>query len=135
VAAAHDLVLAVFALLFVLACLSRTISVAFLVSQSDPRGPPLNHHAVSTRELVRRARFSADGRLLVYMILVQAAVQISGPFFTPYMLGELSFSYAESRAVRLRRGHRATVGAVDRVGLAELPPRGASHCGCDLGRI
>jgi MFS family permease len=95
VAAAHDLVLAVFALLFVLACLSRTISVAFLVSQSDPRGPPLNHHAVSTRELVRRARFSADGRLLVYMILVQAAVQISGPFFTPYMLGELSFSYAE----------------------------------------
>jgi MFS family permease len=29
------------------------------------------------------------------MILVQAAVQVAGPFFTPYMLGQLAFSYGE----------------------------------------
>jgi MFS family permease len=94
-ASAHDVVLVVFAVLFLLACLCRTISVAFLARQSEPRDLPQNHRAVSARDLLRRARSSADGRLLLYMVLVQAAVQVSGPFFTPYMLGQLSFSYAQ----------------------------------------
>ena len=41
----------------------------------------------------------ADGlhgtsRTLLYLLVVQAAVQISGPYFTPYMLGQLKLSYA-----------------------------------------
>jgi MFS family permease len=34
------------------------------------------------------------GRILLYLLVVQAAVQISGPYFTPYMLGQLKLSYA-----------------------------------------
>jgi MFS family permease len=33
------------------------------------------------------------------MFLVQIAVQISGPFFTPFMIGRLEFSYVEYLAV------------------------------------
>jgi MFS family permease len=95
VASAHDVVMPMFALLFLAACLSRIVSAAFLFRQSEPAGLPRNHRVVSVRELLRRVRSSADGRLLAYMIFVQAAVQISGPFFTPYMLGQLSFSYAQ----------------------------------------
>ena len=36
----------------------------------------------------------ANGRLLLYLMAAQAAVQISGPYFNPYMLGELQFSYS-----------------------------------------
>ena len=34
-------------------------------------------------------------RLLVYLVAVQACVQISGPFFAPYMLKQLGFGYFE----------------------------------------
>ncbi len=36
----------------------------------------------------------ANGRLLLYLMAAQAAVQISSPYFNPYMLGELQFSYS-----------------------------------------
>lgn len=35
------------------------------------------------------------GRLLIFMVVLQGMVQIAGPYFTPYMLRELGFSYAE----------------------------------------
>jgi MFS family permease len=94
-ASARDVVMPTFALLFAAACLSRTVSAAFLSRQSEPAGLPRSHQVVSLRELLRRVRSSADGRLLAYMLFVQAAVQVAGPFFTPYMLGQLSFSYAQ----------------------------------------
>ena len=34
-------------------------------------------------------------RLLVYLVVVQAFVQISGPFFAPFMLKQLGFSYVQ----------------------------------------
>jgi MFS family permease len=36
-----------------------------------------------------------SGRTLLYLLGAQVAVQISGPYFTPYMLGHLQFSYAQ----------------------------------------
>ena len=35
-----------------------------------------------------------NGRLLLYLMAAQAAVQVSGPYFNPYMLSELHFSYS-----------------------------------------
>ncbi len=35
------------------------------------------------------------GRLLVFLVVLQGMVQLSGPFFTPYMLKELEFSYLQ----------------------------------------
>ncbi len=40
-------------------------------------------------------RGGSDGRLLVYLLSVQAAAQVAGPYFTPYMLRHLHFSYLE----------------------------------------
>jgi MFS family permease len=87
--------LAVFAFIFGLAGLFRLVSAGFLWRQSEPVPLPPGRKAVGPGEILRRARASADGRLLVYMLAVQAAVQISGPFFTPYMFKQIHLSYAQ----------------------------------------
>jgi len=94
-----EAVLFVFASLFVVAALSRAGSTWCLWQQSEPHPMPRNHRIVGPREIFRRARRGRNGRLLTYMLAVQFAVQISGPFFTPYMLGELDFSYLKYLAI------------------------------------
>ena len=84
----------VFAALFVAAGLARAVSTWFLGRQSEPRPVPDHWRRVSAMELLRRARTGADGQLLLFMVALQAGVHVAGPFFTPYMLGELRFSYA-----------------------------------------
>lgn len=93
-ASGHDAVLLVFAVLFLAAALSRVVSLGFLIGQSEPPIPD-TMEAVSIRDLMRRARRGADVRLLTYLLLVQGGVYIAAPFFTPYMLGKLQFSYAQ----------------------------------------
>jgi MFS family permease len=85
----------VFAAMFLVSGIARGASTWCLVKQSEPQPFPVHHRLVPPRELIRRARRGADGRLLVFMLAMQAAVQITGPFFTPYMLGALQFSYAK----------------------------------------
>ncbi len=87
-------VMRVFASLFAIALGARSISAALLASQREPRPPVGRAQIVTIRNLTSRWR-GPDGRLLMYMLAVQAAVQVSGPFFTPYMLGELRFNYRE----------------------------------------
>jgi MFS family permease len=91
--AAHGVVLTVFAVLFLLAAASRMSSTLFLASQSEPEPIPMGHRRVSMREFFGRFRNSGDGRLLVYLLSVQAAAQIAGPYFTPFMLRSLQLSY------------------------------------------
>jgi MFS family permease len=91
----HGQALAVFAALFGFAGACRLASAGFLALQSEPRPAPDNHRDVSVPELLRRVRHSSDGRLLLYLLVVQAAVQISGPYFTPYMLAQVKFSYGQ----------------------------------------
>ncbi len=86
-------VLYAFAALFLAAGLSRAVSAGFLASQSEPPAA-IAHQAVSARELLARARHGADGKFLLYLLAVQGAVTVASPFFTPFMLGELHFSYA-----------------------------------------
>lgn len=91
----HGKTLLVFCGLFLAAGASRLLSAWFLSRQSEPHPIPANYRKVPLRELLTRVRHAADGRLLLYMISVQICVQISGPFFTPYMLGRLQLSYLE----------------------------------------
>ena len=49
---------------------------------------------ISPKQFLARWRTGHDARLLGYMLLVQIAVQTSGPFFTPFMLVRLELSYA-----------------------------------------
>ncbi len=92
---ANHLELAVFAVIFGLAGIFRLVSASFLSRQSEPVPLPPNRRGVPPMEILRRARRNADGRLLLYMLAVQAAVQISGPFFTPYMFKQIHLSYAQ----------------------------------------
>ena len=84
-----------FAMLFVVAGVSRLISVSFLASQSEPQPPDDNHRHVPVRELLGGRACRADGPLLVYLLAVQAAAQFAGPYFTPFMLKQIRFSYIE----------------------------------------
>jgi len=92
--AAHDAALPVFAVLFALAALCRVGSTYFMAQQREPEPIPNGHRRVPMREFFRRFRESGDGRLLVYLLSVQAAAQIAGPYFTPFMLRSLQMSYA-----------------------------------------
>jgi MFS family permease len=91
--ATEDRLLLVFALLFFTASACRAVSTALLARQSEPEPLPDGQRQVSLLEFTRRFRETGDGRLLVYLLSVQAAAQIAGPYFTPYMLRSLNFSY------------------------------------------
>lgn len=84
-----------FALLFLFATLARAISAGFLRVQREPEPLPRERVHVSIAAFFERFRRHADGRLIVYMIAVQCAQQFSGPYFTPYMLDVLDFTYVE----------------------------------------
>ena len=83
--------LTMFAFLFLAAAAARFTSARLLASQRSP-----NRRAGLDR-LRCGAAFRAladgdNGRLLLYLLAAQAAMQIAGPYFNPYMLGELRFS-------------------------------------------
>lgn len=86
--------LTAFAIIFLAAAAFRFISAAFLTSQSEPEPPDASHRIVSVPEVLRRFRHGGDGRLLLYLVLMHAGAQICGPYFAPFMLKQLDFSYA-----------------------------------------
>ncbi|MCC7083387.1 MAG: MFS transporter [Pirellulales bacterium] len=92
--AEYEKSLIAFAFVFLAAAICRFISAAFLFSQNEPSPPDAAHRMVPPREMLRRFRTGSGGRLLIYFVLMQAAAQISGPYFTPFMLKQLHFSYA-----------------------------------------
>ncbi|HEV3137947.1 MAG TPA: MFS transporter, partial [Pirellulales bacterium] len=86
--------LLVFGLLFLSAAICRFASAGFLASQSEPVPRRDGQRQVSMREFFARFRNANDGRLLLYLLSVQAAAQIAGPYFTSFMLGPMRLSYA-----------------------------------------
>jgi predicted MFS family arabinose efflux permease len=81
-----------FAVLFLMAFSARMTSSRMLARHSEPvivsRRLPLS-------ELIGRLYGAREGKVILYLLAVQVAVQISGPYFTPYWLGHLKFSYGE----------------------------------------
>src|SRR5690606_34537130 len=55
---------------------------------------PAAYRVIPFGEMVGRVFRGPDGRLLRYMLAMQFAVQVSGPYFTPFMLGRLELNYA-----------------------------------------
>jgi MFS family permease len=86
-----------FLILFAVAAASRFSSALFLARISE-RHIPGRDQVVAGRQLLRRVR-SADGRLLLFLILMTGSVAVASPFFTPYMLGPLELSYREYMAL------------------------------------
>lgn len=88
-------VLIAFAIIFGVGCVFRMLSVILLMAHRE---------STQTRQLVARLEATPVNsgslgnprgmRLITYLVVVQGVVQISGPYFTPYMIKQLHFDYA-----------------------------------------
>jgi MFS family permease len=84
---------ALFMIPFAVALLARFLC-AFLHAAIDENRPiPGPEPGSPLRSLVSGEASASGGRLLLYMLFVQAATQISAPYFTPFMLGQRNFPY------------------------------------------
>ncbi|HEX4149504.1 MAG TPA: MFS transporter, partial [Pirellulales bacterium] len=94
-AARNAAVLDAFAALFFVATLFRLVSAYFLSTQRELAVCPAAGRHLPFREALGRLRHSSTGGLLCYFLAVQSAVQISAPYFNPYMLQHLRMSYVQ----------------------------------------
>jgi MFS family permease len=86
--------LTAFAVLFGIAAICRFASAGALGSQSETPPKKDEHKHVSTMELCRRVWNGGPERFLAYLVAMQFGVYLSGPYFSPYMLKHLEFSYS-----------------------------------------
>jgi predicted MFS family arabinose efflux permease len=86
--------LVAFGLLFSVAMLSRLASAHYLGVQREPATPGPEMRTLKIGRLLGLARSDPRARLLLYMLGVQMATWIAGPYFTPYMFVHLGFSYS-----------------------------------------
>lgn len=85
----------IFALLFLLALGARALSTACLAAQSEPRPVPIGETRISPGVIREHITTGGHGRLLLFLLVFQLSVWIAAPYFAPYMLGPLGFSYFE----------------------------------------
>lgn len=90
---AHGFVLSAFVGIFLVGAACRFLSAAFLSQQSEPSKGRYHTRPVSLRQIVSQTSGDVGGRLVLYLLAVQVAVQISGPYFTPFMLAQEKMSY------------------------------------------
>jgi len=81
-----------FAALFLLAALARSISSVFLWLTREPRFAGLAAPARAT-QFLGTERGRRAGRLLVFSGLLYSTVYVASPYFGPFMLKDLHFSY------------------------------------------
>lgn len=86
-------VLILFAIIFGIAGACRLLSARFLSGQTEPVSIHGRQKHVAFTELITRIRAGGSEGLLLYFLAVQIAVQISGPYFSPFMLRQLKISY------------------------------------------
>ncbi len=84
----------IFAVLFFVAFLGRAISATCLALQTEPSVLRGELPSRPWKQVLANSLSGREGRLLFYLWLVQGAAQISGPYFNPFMLEQLKFSYA-----------------------------------------
>lgn len=92
-------VLVGFAVVFTIAGAGRLASSWSLGHHSHDKPVLQNERYVSARELFIQRRRDPGARLLIYLFFVQCAVQFSGPYFTPFILRNLGFSYLHYMAL------------------------------------
>ncbi len=98
---ARGTVLPAFAAMFVVAGAARLVSTACLWSCREPRSPLADRDATpASLPVVERARAALasmagrrSGLIVAYLCCFVFGAQMAAPYFTPYMLRELGFSY------------------------------------------
>ncbi|TAH34294.1 MAG: MFS transporter [Planctomycetota bacterium] len=99
--AARGRPLLAFAGLFGLAGAARWTSSRFLARQSEPVPIPKDMRSVGLLELLRRFRHQSDGRQIAFMLAMQVAIQLASPYYHPYILRQVGFTYGEFTAVQV----------------------------------
>lgn len=89
----NDLLLPIFTAIFIAAGVFRLVSVGQLASQSEPRTTDGAYQWVSPWELFNSRGRSGGGSLVLFLLTLQTAVQISGPYFAPFLLSEKGYDY------------------------------------------
>ncbi len=96
----RGLTLPAFAILFALAGTFRLLSTACLWACREPRRPPTAVVGALRQPLPARVAAAVrdmwgrpSGALVVYLCCFVFGAQFAGPYFTPYMLREMKFSY------------------------------------------
>jgi MFS family permease len=90
---AHEAELIVFAAIFFVAAACRSVSGGFMARQSESSSRKAIAEQMSLVQLVTKRGSIPGGRLIVYLLAMQVAVQVSGPYFTPFMLKQERWSY------------------------------------------
>lgn len=88
-----------FVCIFASAILARCVSAYHLSAMHDPRGHVAAFAVPADLSLWHRLRKSKLLRFSCFFAAMQAAVAISGPYFTLYMLRDLGLSYIEFMAI------------------------------------
>lgn len=81
--------------MFSLATMFRFISAVFLFRQSDFFPDQADKIETSWTDLAKIFRDRNSGRFLFFLLISQVSVHIAAPYFSPYMLGHVKFSYPE----------------------------------------
>jgi len=88
----NDVLLPAFCGILLTAAACRVVSGCALLWQSEPQRGRINDRHVPLRQLF--ASTSKNGGTLVwYLLAMQMAVQISGPYFNPYLIRDQGISY------------------------------------------
>lgn len=82
-----------FVVIFSAALGFRMLSMFFLSRQYEPAQKPANGDNPGMAALIKQVGTSSLGRFILYIVLIDFCVSISGPYFAVYMLDELNFSY------------------------------------------
>ncbi|MCB1162804.1 MFS transporter [bacterium] len=88
-----------FAAIFLAAALGRAVSARVLAAQSESPQAGQPPPGMSPRALLREFRGGEGGRLLVYLLAFTTSVTVASPYFSPFMLARLRFSYWEYMAL------------------------------------
>jgi len=89
-----QLLVNVFAALFLAAGVCRLLSTLCLALQSEPEVSAVSTRRIHIAEAWQPFTSGPTGAILMLAVSMQVGVYVAGPFFNPYMLKVLNFTYA-----------------------------------------
>lgn len=90
-----------FSIIFAVAFVARLISLGFLAKMVELPYLPVQEHRHDFLFFLRSLHKTNTGLFILFLCFMNFSVQIAGPFFSAYMLRDLSFSYLEFMLVNI----------------------------------
>lgn len=81
--------------MFLCCFIFRILCLLILIKQSDVKVRPKEIEAIRLSGVLNRLKVSEHGRILIYLLMLVVAVNVSSLFFSPFMLRELKMGYQQ----------------------------------------